>query len=248
MKRLLLLFVALPFLANAQKVSVTKVELIAERVVVTYDLEYSNASQDFLINLYGSKDNFTVPLTKVTGDVGPEVKPGTNKKIEWKIRDEYGGYKGKLSLEIRGKVYVPVIRLQDFGTTQSYKKGKQYEIIWKPGNANPVNIELFKGNDRVQGDMAQPNNGEYTLNVPSSLQNGKDYRLRFTDSRNGEDVIFTPYFKVVPKIPGAVKILVPVLVVGGVAAVLLSGGGGDPEPDGGDGEGPGAIALPEFPN
>ena len=227
MKRLLLFLFALPFLVNAQKVSITKVELVAEKVIVTYDLEYSNASQDFLINLYGSKDNFTAPLTKVTGDVG-EVKPGANKKIEWKLRDEYGAYKGKLSLEIRGKVYVPVIRLQNFNAANSYKKGKQYEIIWKPGNANPVNIELFKGNDRVQGDMAQPNNGEYTFNVPGTLQNGKDYRLRFTDSKNGEDVVFTPYFKIVPKIPTVAKILVPVIVVGGVAVVLLSGGGEDP--------------------
>ena len=242
MKRLLPLFIiALPFFVNAQRVSITKVELAGEKVIAHYDLEYSNASQEFLVNLYGSKDNFAAPLTKVTGDVGAEIKPGTNKKIEWKIRDEYGGYKGKLALEIRGKVYVPVVKLQDFNASKTYKKGKQYELVWRPGNSNPVNIELFKGDTRILGDMAQPNNGAYTLHVPKTLKNSKDYRVRFTDSRNGEDVVYTPYFKI-SKIPVLVFVT-PVVVVGGiVAAVLLGGGGGEP-----DGGGNGEIVLPELP-
>lgn len=223
MKRLLLLLFAVPFFSNAQTIAITKIELAGEKVIVHYNLEYSNASQEFLIDLYGSKDEFATPLTKVTGDVGPEVKPGTGKKIEWKLRDEYGPYKGMLAVEIRGKVYVPIVKLQNFNAEKSYKRGGKYEIAWKAGNANPVNIELFKGDNRVQGDMAQPNDGGYTLNIPSTIQNGKDYRLRFTDSKNSDDFIYTPYFKVAPKIPTVVKIGVPVIVVGVIAVVVLSG-------------------------
>jgi hypothetical protein len=235
MKRLLLLLALLPFFANAQTVTITKVELAGEKVVVHYNLENSNSSQDFLINLYGSKDNFNAPLSKVTGDVGPEVKPGTGKKIEWKIRDEYGPYKGKLALEIRGKVYVPVVKLQDFNAAKSFKRGNPYDVVWKPGNTNPVNIELFSGENRVQGDMTQPNDGNYTLLIPSTAKPGKDYRLKFTDSKNGEDFTYSPMFKVVPKIPMAVKILVPALVAGGIAAAVLSGGS-SPENSGESGD------------
>jgi len=245
MKRLLLLFFAVPYFASAQNVSIKKVELAGEKVIVTYDLEYSNASQTFLINLYGSKDNFAAALTKVTGDVGPEVKPGVGKKIEWKIRDEYGAYKGRLALEIRGKVYTPFVKLQDFNATQAYKIGKQYDIIWKPGNTDPVNIELYKGNQRIQGDMTQPNNGAYTLHVPSSIKPGSDYRIKFTDSKSTDEIVYTPTFKVSPKVPMAVKVLVPLVVVGGIAAVVLSGGGGG---SGGDGGGTTSESIPNPPS
>ena len=242
MKRLLLLFFAIPCIANAQNVSIKKVELAGEKVIVTYDLEFSNASQTFLINLYGSKDNFAAALTKVTGDVGPEVKPGTGKKIEWKIRDEYGAFKGRLALEIRGKVYTPFVRLQDFDATKSHKAGKQYDIIWKPGNTDPVNIELYKGSQRIQGDMTQPNSGAYTLHIPTTIKSGKDYRVKFTDSRSTDEVVFTPLFKVSGKIPTAVKILVPLAIIGGGAAVFLSGSK-EPENTSQD---PDEIALPEI--
>jgi hypothetical protein len=243
MKRLLLFFFAIPFIANSQSVRIKKVELAGEKVIVTYDLEFSNAAQGFLINLYGSKDNFGIALTKVTGDVGPEVKPGINKKIEWKIRDEYGGYKGKLSLEIRGKVYTPFVKLQAFDVTKAYKLGKQYDILWKPGNADPVNIELYKGSQRIQGDMGQPNSGAFTLHIPATIKKGNDYRLKFTDSKNPDEVLYTPTFKISPKVPTVAKILVPLVVVGGVAAAVFAGGG-TPEtpPD----SAPESIALPDI--
>src|ERR1043166_9074135 len=106
---LTLVAIALSFSAMAQTVTIKKVELAGDKVLVYFDLDDSNASHEFALNMYASRDNFTVPLAKVKGDVGQEIKPGPNKKIEWRIIEEYGGYKGKLALEIRGNVYVPFV-------------------------------------------------------------------------------------------------------------------------------------------
>lgn len=236
---------SLTFLCGyAQKATIQKVDLAGEKIIVFYDLEDSNASNEYLINLYTSKDNFSVALKSVKGDVGPEVKPGTNKRIEWNIREEFGGFKGKISLEIRGRVYLPFVKLQNFDASKSFKRGKNYTISWKPGNANPIHIELLKGNLRVQGDLNHPNNGSYLLSFPHKLKPGKDYRLRITDSRNSEEIIYTNFFSVKPKVPTLVKIL-PIVAIGGVVAMLAGGkkGGGDSQ------ETPGSeIPIPDLPN
>jgi hypothetical protein len=221
--RVILLFVAM-FIASAsafaQTVIIKKVELAGEQVIVHYDLEDSNPNNEYLINLYTSKDNYFGALTKVTGDVGAEIKPGTDKKIYWKIRDEYGAYKGKLALEIRGKVYVPFVKLQNFDPNKTYKKGTTYNLNWKPGASNPINIELYHGGERISGEMNQPNNGSHSLFIPKHASNGKDYRIKFTDTKNPDEIIYTGYFKVAPKIPMIAKIGAGVVVAAVLVVVL----------------------------
>lgn len=223
---LLAFFVSVFFLAEAQTVSITKVELAGEKVIVHYDLEDSNPNNEYKLDLYASKDNFIAPLTKVKGNVGLEVKPGIDRKIEWNIMEEYGLYKGKISLEIKGKVYIPFVKLQNFNTSKSYKRGSNNNLGWKPGNNNSINIELFKGGQRVAGDMNMPNNGSHTLYIPSKAKPGKDYRLKITDSKNSDDVIYTNYFTVKPKVPLLLKLL-PVFAIGGAAATLGGGSNND---------------------
>src|SRR5689334_7171715 len=208
------------FCSVAQTVTIKKVELNGEKVIVHYDLDDGNPNNEYLISLYSSKDNFATALTKVAGDVGMEVKPGTDKKIEWNIIQEYGGYKGKLALEIKGKVYVPFVKLQGFDTKKTYARGKTHTVKWKSGNNNPINIELYNGGERVTGEINHPNNGEYSMFIPKHAKTGKEYRLKISDPRNSEEVIYSGYFKVGPTIPLWMKIA-PVVVVGTVVAVIM---------------------------
>lgn len=238
---LVLLALLCPIVGNAQAVAITKLEVNGNKVVVHYDLDDNNPNHEYLLNLYASKDNYAAPLSKVKGDVGMDIKPGTNKKMEWNITEEFGAYKGRLSLEIRGKVYVPFVRLQGFDVDRSYKRGHSYGLTWKPGNSNPVNIELYKGGERVGGDINLPNNGSHTLFIPAHAKKGDDYRLKISDARNSEEVLYTEYFAVTPKVSTVVKVL-PILAIGG--AVVLLGGGSK---ESGGGTTAGTIADPSFP-
>jgi hypothetical protein len=223
--------------------AVKKVELAGQKIIVHYDLEDNNPNNEYQIFLYSSQNNFTTALAKVRGDVGNEVKPGSDHKIEWSITEELGPYKGKLSLEVRGKVYLPFVKLQNFDVNKKYKKGKSYPVQWKSGSPNPIHIELYKGSERVVGELNHPNNGSYSMSVPSSVKPGKDYRLKITDSRNSDEVVYSGYFKVTPKIPLLLKVL-PVVAVGGIVAALAGGGGGgggNNNPSGGE------IPTPNFP-
>lgn len=227
------LFALLGSSLYAQKVAVKKVELAGEKIIIYYDLEDSNPNNEYQIQLYSSQNNYTTALTHVKGDVGNEVKAGS-KKIEWSIREELGPYKGKLALEVRGKAYAPFLKLQNFDVNKKFKRGKSYAILWKAGSINPIHIELYKGSERVTGELNHPNNGSYQLSIPGKVKPGSDYRLKMTDSRNSDDVIYSGYFKVTPKVPLLLKVA-PLAVVGGAVLFLKpgggsKGGGGIPDP------------------
>jgi hypothetical protein len=226
----------------AQKVNITKVELAGEKIIVHYDLDDNNPINSYKLDLYASRDNYATPLSKVKGDVGMEVKPGYSRKIEWNVVEEYGPYKGKLSIEIRGKVYIPFVKLQNFDTEKGYKRGSNHNLSWKPGNSNPINIELYKGGQRISGDMNQPNNGGHTFYFPSNVKPGKDYRLKISDSRNTDEVFFTGNFRIKPKVPTLLKVVGAAAIIGAGAFAAMSAGGGEkPGPDGGQ------IPLPPLP-
>jgi hypothetical protein len=205
--------------ALSQTVVIKKVELAGEKVIVHYELDDGNPNNEYLISLYSSKDNFATALTKVSGDVGMEIKPGADKKIVWNIIQEYGGYKGKLALEVKGKVYVPFVKLQPLNPKKAYARGKSHAIKWKPGNTNPVNIELYNGGERITGETNHPNNGSYTLFIPKHVKTGKEYRIKMSDPRNSEEVIYSGYFKVGPKIPLWMKVA-PVIAAGAAAIIF----------------------------
>jgi hypothetical protein len=232
-----LITIVFSFGVSAQTITIKKVELQGEKVIIYFDIDDSNSSHEFFLNVFASRDNFTAPLAKVKGDVGQEVKPGPNKKIEWNLMSEYGAYKGSLALEIRGKVYVPFVKLQNFGDKQSFKRGRTYDLALKAGNTNPIHVELYKGSQRISGEMNHPNNGAYALSIPSSAKPGSDYKLKITDSKNNEDILYSPAFKVTPKVPLLLKVL-PVAAIGG-AVFALGGKKGS--------SGPADITLPPFP-
>src|SRR5438105_4416135 len=86
----------------AQTIEMSRVETAGNKVIVHYKLDDSNPNHLYAISLYSSKDNFSTPLTRVTGDVGTEVKPGVDNKIIWDVTNELGDFKGSLTFEVRG--------------------------------------------------------------------------------------------------------------------------------------------------
>jgi hypothetical protein len=229
-----------------QKIAVKKIEMAGDKIIVHYDLDDGNPNNEYQISLYSSRNSYNAPLAKVSGDVGSDVKIGLNKKIIWNVKEELGPIKGKLALEVRGRVYVPIARLNNISTKSKFKRGKSHTITWKAGNSNAVHIELLKGGQRVDGALNQPNNGSFSLFVPQHAAVGKDYTLRIVDSRNAESTVTSESFSVTRKVPLLLKV-VPVLAVGGVVAFLAGSGGGSPQNPGGGNETPDEIPSPGFP-
>ncbi len=236
---LFILFLGTCLHAEAQDVfSIDQIEMADNKVIVHYTLNDPNSNRTYLVQLFTSQDNFTAPLTKVSGDVGTDVKPGSGKKITWDASKEVGNYSGELAFEIRGRIYVPFVKLKTMDEGTVYKRGKNYPITWASGNTNgQVNIELFKGDVRITGDNNLPNVGKYDWYIPGGTKKGSDYRLKFTNSKDQGDVVYSQTFTIKPKVPFFVK-AIGVAVVGGAIAFLSKGKSVDSTPN--------ATPLPEL--
>lgn len=222
---LILLLLSVAIHGYAQQISLEWIELSGNKVIIHYDLIDNNPNHQYMINLYSSQDKFTNPITKVSGDVGQDVRPGEDKAITWDITRELGVFKGRLTFEIRGRVFIPFVRLQPFDKGETFVRGKTYPLNWTSGNlSGQVNIELYKGQTRIPIENGMANVGKYEWNIPSGLKPGSDYTLRFTNTKDLNDYVVSMPFTIKAKYPLAAKIGLAVTAGAGITFMLLSGG------------------------
>lgn len=227
-----------------QRAQITWIEVEGNKIIVHYSLEDTNPNHEYLINLFSSQDNFTTALTKVEGDVGPEVKPGSNKAIVWDITRELGEYDGAITFELRGRVFVPYVKLNPFQVNQRFKRGTNVQLTWISGNPNgQVNIELFKGADRYPVENNVPNSGRYDWHLPASQKEGAGYKLRFTNPKDRNDFVESTEFVIKPKIPLMAKVAGIAAIGAGIVIYVISNKeGSGPTAD------PALVDYPRTPN
>lgn len=216
--------------AQAQEFSIRKVELDGEKINVHYDLIDTTAGRTYTINLYSSIDNFTTPLLKVSGAMGLEVKPGMNQKIIWNAKEEIGDFEGRVGLEVRGKVYVPFIRLKGFEDQSMRRRGVKFDVLWTGGRVSSLlNFELFRNGKFVAAPQTNiaASLGKTEITIPKSIRPGKNYQFKITDSKNKDDIVFTSSFKIKARYPAWTKII----LLGGLGAAVYFITSGDDESD-----------------
>ena len=219
-----------------QDLSIRRIELENEKVMLYYDLIDTVLDRVYAVNLYSSKDNFINPLKSVTGKWGLEVKPGLNNKIELNASEEFGvDFEDKVAFELRAKVYIPFIRIEGFDNNPKFKRVKPYEIQWQGGRPQSyLDFELYHGIEKISSFNNIPNGGTYNLFLTGNIKPGADYHFKISDSKNKEEVVLTKNFQIVRKFPLLFRVI-PVVLLGGVVYFLVK-----PEPDC-----PGC--LPDFP-
>jgi hypothetical protein len=208
--------------AVAQEINVKRIELEHEKVSLVYDLQDTTRGRHYTINVYSSRDNFINPLKNISGDWGLEVPPGNNHKIVFNVKEEFGAdFNEKLAFELRGKVYVPFIRLDGFNHFRKFTRLKHYEIHWSGGRPqNVLNLGLYKGEKKVHVFPGIANEGQYSLFFPASTKPGKNYHFRITDSKNKDEIVNTGSFAIRRKVPLIFK-LIPAAAAGSLLYILL---------------------------
>jgi hypothetical protein len=209
----------------AQEFAIKKMEVAGDKINIYYDLIDTTNNRTYTINLYSTMDSFTTPLTKVSGDLGLEVKPGMNRKITFNAKEELGEYEGKIGFEIKGRVYVPFIKFNGFKDQEVRKRGVKFDMLWSGGRANSLlNFELYKDGKFIAAPHTNvaASVGKIEVMIPKNVKPGRDYQFRITDSRNKDDMVFTDKFRIKRKFPLALKVGVLALV-GGAAYFLTSG-------------------------
>ncbi len=219
---LLSLLLAISLAVTGQEFSIKKVELTNESVILYYDLIDTIKERTYTINVFTSKDSYLAPLQKIKGDAGLEVRPGANKKIVWNSKEELGStFNGDLEMEVRGRVYIPFVKFDEFQNELIFKRGQSKTITWSGGTRqNILNFNLYRADKYVNVIPNVANSGSYDMIIPSTIKPGKGYYFLVSDSKNKDQVMKTNQFSVRRKIPLALK-AVPILLIGATVALLL---------------------------
>jgi hypothetical protein len=218
----LLFFYVFVLSSWAQDISIKRVELESEKVLIYYQLSDTTRGRRYSVNLYSSRDNYISPLQKLKGDAGIEIQPGSDRKIEINVKEEFGAtFEGKVAFELRAKIYIPFIRLDGFNDYKKFKRGKPYEIEWSGGRPqNILNFELYKGDNKITTFGNIPNAGKYNLLFAKDIKPGKDYKFRISDSKNKDEIVNTGTFTITRKVP-LYLYAIPAAGVGGALYFIL---------------------------
>lgn len=253
---------------HSQRIEVVRANVNGDIVNITYDLISLNQNHLFEIRVYGSHNNYTFPLSLVSGEVGQDIKPGQNKSIVWRAADELDTFQGDITFQIRGSVTgevvvepppqveqtpvetpvetepveesVPDLIVNSPRAGSSFKIGKSMPLQWHGGKLNEdIKIELFKSNMMLRNVGTSPNNGSFIWTVPRDIK-GSDFKIKLFNINTPESAVFSGNFKIKGKTALIIKLL-PLFAAGGAAAFFLLGGDdGGPGPDS-------VIPLPEPP-
>ncbi len=249
---------------HSQRIEVVRANVNGDIVNITYDLISLNQNHLFEIRVYGSHNNYTFPLSLVSGEVGNDIKPGQNKSVVWRAADELGTFSGDVTFQIRGSVTgevvveappqieetpveaipvetepaeesIPDLSINNPGAGSSFKIGKSMPLHWNGGKPNEdIKIELFKSNNMLRNVGTSPNNGSLLWTVPKDIK-GSDFKIKLFNINTPESAVFSGEFKIKGKTALIIKLL-PLFAAGGVAAIFLLGGDG--------GEGDSSLPVP----
>jgi hypothetical protein len=221
--------------ATAQNISNFAAHFDGEQVIMTYDLLTDDDADRFDISLYSSIDNFQQKLSLLIGDAGENIEPGTGKRITWDAKRSLPEkFDQEVIFKIKANLMVSLnhpnrlaLKPLDFN---AYKRDGVVNMEWNGGKANEqITIELLKENEVVSKITDVENNNLYSWNIPKKTKTGKEYSIRISKTENPLIQAATIPFEIKPKVSLLTK-LIPVLVVGGVVAVL-SGGSDEEAPD-----------------
>jgi hypothetical protein len=199
----------------SQSIENLNVKIEGEMILVSYELNNANPDQPYEIGLYSSVDNFGEPLKFVTGDVGQQVKGSSRfKSVKWNFVKELGNYQGNISVEVRGKPFLPFIRFANIAPQGKFKRGKTYDVNWTGGkNVFSLNFEVLKEDKVLYTQNEIPNKETYSWTIPKKAKPGKDYRIRISNSSKSTEYATSDMISIKRKFPLGYQVAVVVGVV-----------------------------------
>lgn len=203
----------------AQTIENVKAVFLDGKVIVNYDLK-ADPNTLFVIELYASHNNYNLPIKLAQGDIGNEVKPGLQKRVEWDVKSDLKNYKGEITFELHADPAILPWAITQPSLKAGLKRGKTGTIIWQGGKATQeVNLELYKGTNLVQAITASPvaNTKKYDWALPAKTKTGSGYSIKLS---SGKESVTSASFKINSKIPLYIKLL-PIAVLGALVPIIF---------------------------
>lgn len=214
-------FCLIMHVAAAQRVTNVRAQAKGNMVTITYDLQGTIIGQLYEVAVYSSHNEMAQPLVHVRGEVGKNLKPGTNKLIEWGSMKELGDYEGEIGLEVRATLTFSPIRFTSPKSNSVYKRGNSYKFNWLGALPNEnLQLELYSDTARQYEINRTLNKGVYHWEIPLNATPGKMYRLKVSSVDKPDNFTFSNYFTIKRKTPTAWKVA-PLGILSGAALYLI---------------------------
>ncbi len=231
-KRFLLsvLFLVAASFAHAQNVRINSVNNQDGKLIVSYTISPNIQGERYRIKLYSSHDNYAAPVQYVEGDVGDDISSSNpSKTIIWDAKKELRTYSGQLLVEVRGSVsYVPVNMARNLPDT---KVGKSMPLRWNGGaDSDKIKIDLYREGIYYSNIGTVDNTRIYDWFLPKSLDKGKAYQVKLTNTSKTSESFITDAFTIKGKSPVGWILLGAAAVGGGVYFILNMDTTDDPDP------------------
>jgi len=211
----------------AQEILNISVQRVGDLILVKYDL-IASAGEKYRVDLKSAHDNFQSSLEAVSGDVGENITPGSNKQITWNFITELpADFNGEISFKIEARLIALPFRFISPAEGYRLKRGSKTNALWQGGKTDQqVKFELYQAGLMVH-DLGQASNtGNFEFTIPRKTKPGS-YNLRL--SSNGQQLL-SPDFTIKLKIPWALKIPVTLAIGAGIGIIMSSSGGGEGSP------------------
>jgi hypothetical protein len=216
---------------HAQTIENLRVTFDGQKVFITYDLLHPNPGEKFQVAIFGSHDNYTIPLSFVEGEVGQNIYPGKSKQVVWNVKNVLPpDFDGELIFKIRVTDLAAAITFIPLSKV-AYKKGQPVDIQWTGGSSSDlITIQLYRGGAVKSTIVDKSTNSHmHQWQMPRNQKAGKEYTLRVFNSLQPNEFVTSQAFRIKPKVPIIVKLGV-LAGVGAGAFILFSGGEEVPGP------------------
>lgn len=205
--------------SEGQQLTIINTQVKDGRVLLSYQIADTTVGKFYTVRVYSSHDNYLQPLERVSGDVGINIRPGSERLLSWDPKELGDAFVGKVALEIRARVYVPFVRLDGVDGSTKMKRLKPYALSWSGGGPqNILNIDFLRKGEKQTTFANIANVGHYNLVLPKDVKPGR-YVMRISDSKNKDEVVVSNEFRVRRRYPLLLKVI-PIAAIGSAFAFL----------------------------
>jgi hypothetical protein len=231
---LFFLIATVPFV-TAQRVNNVRAQAKGNIVIISYDLLGTISGQIYSVSVYSSHNGMAKPLTQLKGEIGPGIKPGPNKVIEWGAKKELSNFEGDVTIEVRATLTFSPIRFTSPQKNALHKRGKSYKVNWLGAIANEnLQLELYNDTSRVFEINRTINKGTLEWEIPLNTEPGKNYKYKISSVENPFNFAFSNSFIIKRKTATWIKVMPLTAVAGGVLFYIISNGNKGPVDAGGE--------------
>lgn len=206
----------------AQKVEHADIQQVGDDLIISFDLMPKESIKErYIITLLALHGTDSIALTVKEGSL-TDVRPGNGLQFIVSGKDNLKDIKGNFDFSVHAKMTYSPIRIQAPKNGQNAKIGKKLNIAWKGGfEADDYSIDLYQSDSLISGLTTQTMDQSFTWNIPKETRKASNYQIRLTSNNHPSQSEISAEFSIKKKIPVVIKVL-PVVVLGGVAAILLN--------------------------